>query len=149
MFNIFNEETTKQMTDLFTNPLFKMGFFDFFLKMQQEGIEAARKFWRDYAGRNNLVPNAMDMYERIIDFYIILGLVPRMKYEEVVKENGHLKEENKFLRDTIRELQLNLFKEGGERGQQIWHESIDKQLDLHKEIAKNFFEIFRQLKVGS
>ncbi len=149
MFNLFSEEMTKQINDLFTNPLFKMGFFDFFLKMQQEGIESARKFWLAYAEKNNLVPNAMEMYERIIDFYIILGFVPRVKFDEVVKENTSLKAENKFLRDTIRELQINLFKEGGERGQQIWHDSIEKQLDLHKEIAKNFFEIFRQLKVGS
>jgi len=143
---MFTPEMTKEITDLFTNPLFKMGFFDFFLKMQQDGIEAARKFWQSYADKNSLMPNAIDMYERMIDFYIILGFVPRMKYDEVMKENKNLKEENKFLRDAMRELQLNLFKEGGEQGQHIWHSSIDKQLELHEEIAKDFFEIFRQLK---
>lgn len=144
-----NEDMTKQMTDLFTNPLFKMGFFDFFLKMQQEGIEAARKFWMATAEKNSPVPNAAEMYERMIDFFIILGFVPRIKYEEAVKENRNLREENKFLRDAMRELQINLFKEWGDKGQQIWDASIDQQLDMHKEIAKNFFEMFRQLKVGS
>jgi len=145
---MFTEDMTKEMMDLFTNPLFKMGFFDFFLKMQQEGIEAARKFWDNSAQKQSLVPNAIEMYERMIDFYIILGFVPRIKYDEMAKENKNLKEENKFLRDAMRELQLNLFKDGGEKAQQIWNDSIDKQLDLHKEIAKNFFEIFRQLNAG-
>ncbi len=142
------DDLIKEMTGLFTNPLFKMGFFDFFLKMQQEGIESARKFWNASAGKNSFIPNATEMYERMIDFYIILGFVPRTKYDEIVKENKFLKEENSFLRDTIRELQLNLFKEGGEKAQQIWESSIDKQLELHKDIAKKFFEIFRQLNVS-
>jgi hypothetical protein len=145
---MFTEDMTKEMMDLFTNPLFKMGFFDFFLKMQQEGIEAARKFWDNSAQKQSLVPNAIEMYERMIDFYIILGFVPRIKYDEMAKENKNLKEENKFLRDAMRELQLNLFKDGGEKAQQIWNDSIDKQLDLHKEIARNFFEIFRQLNAA-
>ncbi len=143
------EDVTKQMMDLFTNPLFKMGFFDYFLKMQQDGIEAARKIWSSAAEKNIPVPNAAEMYEQMIDFFIILGFVPRIKYEEAVKETKNLKEENQFLRDAMRELQSNLFKEWGERGQQIWDSAIDRQLEVHREIAKSFFEMFRQLKVGS
>lgn len=146
---MFNDECGMKMLDLFTNPLFKKGFFDFFLKMQQEGIEAARKFWGTYGDRNSLFPNAVEMYERMADFYIILGFVPKAKYDEILSENKNLKEENSFLRDTIRELQLSLFTEGGEKVQQIWHGIIDKQLETNKEVAKNFFELFRQLKVGS
>jgi len=145
---MFSNECSIKMLDLFTNPLFKKGFFDFFLKMQQEGIEAARKFWGSYADKNRF-PDAIDMYERLVDFYIILGFVPRTKYDEALKENKSLKEENKFLRDTIRELQLSLFSEGGERVQQIWHGIIDKQLEANREIAKNFFDLFRLLKVGT
>jgi len=144
-----NDECTTKMMGLFTNPLFKMGFFDFFLKMQQEGIETARKFWATYSEKNNLFPDAMEMYERMIDFYIILGFVPRVKYDELLSENKSLKEENTFLKDTIRDLQCSLFAEGGEKIQQIWHSSIDKQFEVNKEIAKNFFELFRELKVGS
>ena len=144
-----NDECNSQMNDLFMNPLFKIGFFDFFLKMQQEGIEAARKYWISYAQKNSLFPNVLDTYERMADFYIILGFVPRSKYEQVLNENKSLKEENKFLRDAMRELQFNIFAEGGEAAQNIWHKSIDKQLEVNKDIAKNFFELFRMLKVGS
>jgi len=144
---MYDDKGTLNMLDLFTNPLFKMGFFDFFLKMQQEGIESARKFWGMSAAQNAL-PNALEMYERMVDFYIILGFVPRAKYEEKLKENKRLEEENKFLRGTLRELQLSLFSEGGEKVQQIWHGIIDKQLEANREIAKNFFDLFRQLKVG-
>lgn len=143
------DDCNTKMNDMFTNPLFKMGFFDFFLKMQQEGIDAARKYWIKYAQANSFVPGTMDMYERMADFYIILGLVPKIKYDQVLSENKSLTEENKFLKDTIRELQLNLFAEGGDAAQSIWHKSIDKQLELNKEISKNFFELFRMLKVSS
>ncbi len=146
---MFNDDYKTKMNDLFTNPLFKIGFFDFFLKMQQEGIDAARKYWMAYSEKNGLFPNVLDTYERMADFYIILGFVPRTKYDQVLSENKSLKDENKFLRDTIRELQINLFTEGGETAQQIWHKSIDKQLEVNKEIAKNFFELFRMLKVSS
>ena len=143
------DDMTKQMMDIFANPLFKMGFFDYFLKMQQEGIEAARKFWSSSAQKNSPVPNAVDMYEKMVDFFIILGFVPRIKYEEALKEIKNVKDENKFLRDAMRELQTNLFREWGEKGQQVWDASIDQQLEMHKEIARNFFEMFRQLKMGS
>jgi len=148
---MLSRDTLKQTAELFTNPLFKLGFFDFFLKMQQEGIEAARKFGDFYASKNSLMPSTDEMYERMIDFYIILGLVLRVKFEEVMKENANLlKEEYKFLRDAIRELQLNLlFTEGGEKGRQIWRSSIDKELKLPKEREKNCFELFRQLQVAS
>lgn len=144
-----NEDTTRQMMDLFTNPLFKIGFFDFFLKMQAEGIDAARKFWFSYAEKNPMVPDASEMYERMIDFYITLGFVPRVKYEDAVKENKGLKAENKFLREAMQELQQGLFSELGEQGRQMWDQTIDKQLELNKEITRNFFEVIRQIKVGS
>jgi len=75
--------------------------------------------------------------------------VPKIRYDEVLNENKSLKDENAFLRDTIRELQINLFAEGGETAQNIWHKSIDKQLEVNKEISKNFFELFRMLKVST
>ena len=146
---MMDKECSTQMQDLFSNPLFKTGFFDFFLKMQQEGIEAARRYWTANAGSLGVYPNALEAYERMADFYVIFGFVPRLKYDQALSENKSLKEENKFLRDTIRELQENLFKEGNAAAQEIWHKSIDKQLEVNKEIAKNFFEIFRMLKVGA
>lgn len=146
---MLGDECNSKINDMFTNPLFKMGFFDFYLKMQQEGIDAARKYWITYAKQNSLFPTALDTYERMADFYIILGLVPKIRHDEVLNENQSLKQENKFLRDTMRELQLKLFSEGGEAAQKIWHDSIDKQLEINKEISKNFFELFRMLKISS
>ena len=142
----FSQDIIKNMMDLFGNPLFKKGFSDFSLRMQQEGIEAARKFWSTYSEKDNLFPDAGEMYERIMDFYIILGFVPRAKYDEALKETQKLKEENKFLRDTIRELQVSVFKEGGEKVQEAWGTIIDKQLEMNREAAKNFFELLRELK---
>jgi hypothetical protein len=138
----------KTTMDLFANPLFKMGFQEFFLKMQQEGIEAAKKFW-SLSPYSKDFPFSQDMYERIVDFYIVLGFVPRVKYDEVLKENKNLKEENQLLRNMIKDLQFNVFKEGGERAQQLWHDVIDKQIETNNEITKNFFELFRQLKTSN
>lgn len=137
-----------RMMELFSNPLFKMGFFDFFVKMQQEGIEGARKFWPLY-GNKNPFPDAAEIYERMVDFYIILGFVPKAKYDQAVKECKRLEEENKFLKGTIQELQLTLFTEGGEKVQHIWQGIIEKQLEANREVTKNFFEVFRLLKVGA
>jgi len=145
---MYDKELTLKVLDLFSNPLFKMEFLDFFLKTQQEGIEAARKFWTLNAD-NSLFPNAVDLYERMVDFYIILGFVPKAKYDKILQKKERLEEENKFLRDTLSELQASLLTEGGERVEQIWQENIDKQLDANREIGKNFFELFRLLKVGT
>lgn len=143
-----NEDMFKNMMNLFASPLFKKDFYDFFLRMQQEGIEAAKKFWNMNHDKN-LFPNAPDIFEKMVDFYIVLGFVPRSKYDEVLKENEQLKEENRFLRDTIKELQVNIFKEGGEKAQEAWGMIIDKQLEMNKEIAKNFFELFKELRSNS
>ena len=145
---MYDKELTLKVLDLFSNPLFKMEFLDFFLKTQQEGIEAARKFWTLNAD-NSVFPNAVDMYERMVDFYILLGFVPKAKYHKILQKKERLEEENKFLRDTLSELQASLLTEGGERVEQIWQENIDKQLDANREIGKNFFELFRLLKVGT
>ena len=143
-----NDKFKYDINALFTDPLFRMGFIDFFTKMQQDGMEAAKKFWSSYPQKSDLFPNAIDLYERIVDFYIMLGIVPKTNYDNVLKENTSLKEENKFLKDILRELQVNIFKIGGEKAQEIWDSSIDKTLEVNKEIAKNFFELFRMLKGG-
>ncbi len=145
---MYNEEMFKDMLSLFTNPLFKKNFFDFFIKMQQEGIEAAKKFWSISLEKNTVYPNVPELYEKMVDFYITLGFVPRTKYDKVLKENEDLRQENKFLKDTIQEVQSSIFKEGGEKLQETWREIVDKQLDLNKEIAKNFFELVKQLQEG-
>jgi hypothetical protein len=80
----------------------------------------------------------------MIDFYMSLGLAPKAKYDEVFKEHEKLLYQNMFLRETIRQLQLKMFVEGGEKLREAWKSTIDKQLELHREIAKNVIELFRQ-----
>lgn len=143
---MFNEEMIKSMSELLTSPLFKKGFSDFFLKMQQEGIEAARRFWSLSPEKSSLSPFTADLYERMVDFYTVLGFVPRTKYDEAVKENEKLKDENAFLKETIKQLQLTFFQEGGQKMQEEWRKVIDKQIETNQEITKTFFEFLKQLK---
>jgi len=139
-----NEELFKSIMSLFNDFLFRKGFFDFFKIMQREGIEAARKFWHSYPYKNVFIPNALDMYEKMIDFYMSIGLAPKAKYDEVSKEHEKLHYENTFLRETIQQLQLKMFVEGGEKVREAWKSTIDKQIEMNQEIAKNFFELFSQ-----
>jgi hypothetical protein len=141
---MFNEELLQSIISLFNDFLFRKGFFDFFQKRQREGIEAARGFCHSYTYKNVFIPNALDMYEKMIDFYISLGLVPKAKYDEVFEEHEKLHYQNTFLRETIMQLQLMMFAEGGEKVREAWESIIDKQIEMNKEIAENFFEFFRQ-----
>lgn len=143
---MLNEAMFRSMMELYGNPLFKKGFFDFFQKMQEEGIEAARKFWNIYPAKDSPFPYGPEIYEKMADFYGILGFVPKMKYDEVTRENEKLRYENTFLRDTIKQLQLNILKEGGEAVQETWKTIVDKQMEMNKEIAKNFFVLLRESK---
>lgn len=138
-------EQFKWMMDLAANPMFKQGAGEFFLKMQQEGLEAARKFWgtTPYA---TTFPDAQQMMERMADFTSAMGFVPLAKFEALQKENDSLKAENRMLRDTIRELQQSFMAEGGAKAQQAWKEVIDKQLEMNREVAKSFFDAFSPFK---
>lgn len=141
---MYNEELLKSITSLFNDFLFRKGFYDFFQEMQREGMQAARRSWRSYPYKNAFYPNALDIYEKMIDFYISLGLAPKAKYDEVLEEHEKLHYQNTFLRDTIMQLQLKMFAEGGEKVREAWENIIDKEIEMNKEIAKNFLEFFRQ-----
>lgn len=142
---MFNEDMVKSMMDLFANPIFRKGFLDFYLKMQQEGIEEARKAWNKTGEKKTSFPDAQEIYEKMADFYMLLGFIPRVKYEDLLKENEALKKENVFLKDTIKELQLNLFREGSEKAQQAWQTVVDKQLEMNREFTTSFLEQFKKL----
>ena len=143
-----NEDIIKNMMDLFSNPLFRTGFSEFVTKAQMEGLESAKKFWgmSDYG---KTYPFSGDIYERLTDWYSVLGFVPNTKYNQTVDENTKLKAENQLLRNMIKDLQLNLFTEGGEKAQQVWHEIIDKQIKMNAEVANTFFEAIRQFKASN
>jgi regulator of replication initiation timing len=139
-----SEEFMKSLLDLYRNPLLKRGFPDFFLKVQQEGIEAAKTFWDISPLRQSLFPNVSDIFEKMIDFYRNLGFVPFTTYEELMKENKQLEKENQFLKDTINDLHQKVFAEGGKAMHELWKSSIEKHSEMSREIAKGFQDIFKQ-----
>ena len=143
-----NDDLFKNMMELFSNPLFQTGFAEFTAKAQQEGMEAAKKFWglSDYG---KAFPYSEDMFERLEDWYKVLGFVPNAKHKEILDENAALKAENQLLRNMIKDLQFNFFNEGGEKAQQAWHDIIDKQMKMNAEVTNTFFEAIRQFKAGS
>ncbi len=141
---MLNEELHKSIMILFNDSLFRKGFLDFFQKMQREGIEAARRSWDSYPYKSVFLPNAIDIYEKMIDFYISLGLASKAKYEEVFEEHEKLLYQDTFLRDAIIQLQLKMFAEGGENVREAWESMIDKQIELHNEIPKNFLAFLSQ-----
>jgi hypothetical protein len=142
---MFSAEVYKQMMDLFSNPLFKKSLFDFNVKMQTEGIEAAKKFWNMNPAKDSF-PFGPEMFEKLADFYIILGFVPHYKFDEAVKEKEALKKENEFLRETIKQLQMNLFSEAGERAQKVWEDIMSKQFEMNKDLSQNIIGLFKGLK---
>jgi hypothetical protein len=143
-----HEDTLKNMLDLFSNPLFRSGFTEFFSKAQQEGLESAKKFW-GFSDYGKTYPMTADLYERLTDWYSVLGFVPSVNHKQTLDENTKLKAENQLLRNMIKDLQLNLFTEGGEKVQQVWHDIIDKQIKMNTEVANTFFEAIRQFKASS
>lgn len=136
------------MLDLFANPLFRAGFSEFTQRAQQEGVEAAKKFWglSDYG---KAFSYSADMIERLNDWFQLLGFVPTAKYKQIEEENAALKTENQFLRNMIKDIQLNFFTEGGAKAQQAWHDIIDKQIKMNAEVANKFLEAIQQIKSGS
>lgn len=110
-------------------------------------MEAAKKAWNMSGQKYPSFTSADDFYEKMVDFYTLMGFVPIAKYNELLKDNEKLKKENSLLKDMIKDLQNNLFKEGAEMAQQSWQSIVDKQLEMNKELTKNFFEQFKDPSV--
>lgn len=140
---MFQEETIKHVEDLFRMPLFKIGFLEFFRNMQEEGIVAAKNYWSSSHGTDFLIPKAPEIFEKLIDFYIVLGFVPRKMYEKVLEENGNLKEENTFLRNTIEKLQDNTLTSRADNMQEK-RQGSREQMGLSSETEENLFELFNK-----
>ena len=137
------EDLTRNLMELFNNPMFKKTFNDYFSYVQKKGIEAAQEYWFSQLKEKTSFENLPALFDQMIEFYSGFGFVSRNKYDEVVKENERLRKENAFLSDTIKKLNLKVMAEGGIKMQEIWKETLGKQMDVSKEIAKNFFEIFK------
>jgi hypothetical protein len=141
--HMYTSEQARMMMELFSNPIFRQGAGEFFSKLQQDGMESAKKFWgaSPYAAA---LPDSQQMVERMADFYSAIGFVPLAKHEAALKENESLKSENKLLRDTIRELQQSFMAEGGVKAQQAWQSVIEKQIELNREATTSFFDALKQ-----
>ena len=139
---MFGEEKDKSLLNLCNCFMFKKCLFDFFQKKQLEGIEAARKFWDAHPCKDFFPPNISDAFEKMIDFYTDLSLMPKKQYDKLVQEHEKLLCVNNFLRETFTQLMLKVYVESGERLREAWKNTIDRQIKMNSEIAKNFFELF-------
>ncbi len=140
---MMTEQQMRMMMEMFSNPMFKQGANEFLKIAQQQGLEAANKFW-GISTESQTFPGMEKMLERMAEFYQTLGFVPQAKYEELMKENASLKNENQMLRNTIGDLQQKYMAEHGAKAQQAWQEIVDKQLDMSREVTKSFFDVLKQ-----
>jgi len=140
---MMTEQQMRMMLEMFSNPMFKQGASEFIKIAQQQGIEAANKFW-GISPESQAFPGVDKMMEHMADFYQTLGLVPQAKYEELLKEIVSLKNENQMLRNTIGDMQQKYTAEHGIKTQQAWQEIVDKQLDMSREVTKKFFDVLKQ-----
>lgn len=137
---MLEEEAINCIKDLFSIPLFKIGFFKFFSVMQGEGVMAARKFWSSTYGSDFLIPNAPEIFEKMVDFYIILGFVPRKRYEKMLEENEKLREENKSLSAAIKELRNNICSSSEKHIGETWQAVGANQCAPNNDKGENVFE---------
>ena len=128
---------------LWGNPLFLQSFLDFYARMQMMGLEAAREYWTSQHRADSFPGNAVELFERMIEFYSDLGFVSKRRHDEALKENERLKRENEFLKTTLRELNLKVFSEGSRQAQEMWTATVHKHMEVSAEIAKNFLDLFK------
>jgi regulator of replication initiation timing len=140
---MMTEQQIKMMMEMLSNPMFKQGANEFFKIAQQQGMEAASKFW-GLSPESQAFPGVDKMMERMADFYQSLGYVPQAKYESLLKEYAALKAENQMLADTLRDLQQRFAAENSAKAQQAWQEVVDKQLEMSREVTKSFFDVLKQ-----
>jgi regulator of replication initiation timing len=140
---MMTEQQMRMMIEMFSNPMFKNGANEFLKISQQQGMEAANKFW-GISSQNNAFPDANKMMERMAEFYQTLGFVTQTKYDELMKQYASLEAENQMLRDSIRELQQRFIAENSAKAQQAWQDVVDKQLEMGREVTKSFFDVLKQ-----
>jgi len=140
---MMTEQQMRMMIEMFSNPMFKHGANEFLKIAQQQGMEAANKFW-GISSESQAFPGVDKMMERMAEFYQTLGFVTQTKYDELMKQYTSLKAENQMLSDTIRELQQRFIAENSAKAQQAWQEVVDKQLEMSREVTKSFFDVLKQ-----
>ena len=140
---MMTEQQMRMMMEMFSNPMFKQASNEFLKVAQQQGMEAANKFW-GISKENNAFPGVEKMMEQMAEFYQTLGYVSQAKYDELMSQYTSLKAENQMLSDSIRELQQRFIAENSAKAQQAWQEVVDKQLEMSREVTKSFFDVLKQ-----
>ncbi|MBF0538871.1 MAG: hypothetical protein HQL03_11550 [Nitrospirae bacterium] len=138
------DDFLKHLMGLYSSQTFKDAFQAFFMKMQEDGLESAKKSWDVTLYKSAMKGGGTDLFEKMIDFYSDLGFVSKKKHEAVLKENEELKKENAFLKGIVQNMNLRVFEDGSKNIQETWKETIEKQMELSKDIAKNFFDLFKK-----
>jgi len=145
---MMTEQQMRMMMEAFNNPMFKQGANEFLKMAQQQGMEAANKFW-GISTESQPFPGAEKMMIQMAEFYKTMGFVPQARFDEAMKEIATLKNENQMLRDTIRDLQNRFMAENGAKAQQAWQEVVDKQLEMSREVTKSFFDVLKQTSASN
>jgi regulator of replication initiation timing len=140
---MMTDQQMRMMIEMFTNPMFKNGANEFLKIAQQQGMDAANKFW-GISSESQAFPGVDKMMERMAEFYKALGFVPQTQYDELMKQYASLKAENQMLSDTLRDLQQRFIAENSAKAQQAWQEVVDKQLEMSREVTKSFFDVLKQ-----
>ncbi len=144
---MLTEQQMRMMMEMLSNPVYQQGMAEFYKVAQNQGVEAAKKFWGMSSDKPDF-PTAEKMMEQMSGFYQNFGFVPQSRYDEQVKENLNLKNENQALRDALRDLQQRYMSEHGAKAQQAWQDIVSKQLDMSREVTKSFFDVLKQTPPG-
>ena len=136
---MMTEQQMQMMLEMLSNPMFKQGANEFIKIAQQQGLAEANKFW-GISNETQPFSGTEKIMEGMSKFYQNLGFVPQAKYDELVKENAKLKNENEVLRSTLGELQQKYMAEHGAKAQQAWGDIVGKQLEMSQSVTKSFFD---------
>jgi len=140
---MMTEQQIRMMIETFSNPMFKLGANEFLKIAQQQGMEAANKFW-GISSQSQAFPDVDKMMGSMAEFYQALGFVSQTKYDELMQQFASLKADNQLLSDSIRELQQRFMAENSAKAHQAWQEVVDKQLEMSRDVTKSFFDVLKQ-----
>ena len=77
---MMTEQQIRMMIETFSNPMFKNGANEFLKIAQQQGIDAANKFW-GISSQSQAFPDVEKMMGSMAEFYQSLGFVSQTKYD--------------------------------------------------------------------
>ncbi len=108
------------------------------LSLQRAALASATQSWNRAEGK--IFPDPWQLYRLANDFSMALGFVPVAKYDQLLRENEELREENSCLKKIVQDLKFNFLQESGEQMQEVWRTLTQRQLELNREMGKNFLD---------